>query len=228
MEMLPFSHEQFLGVFAAYNEAVWPAQIAAYLLGAAVCIALTRSSHRSGTLVAIGLGVMWLWTGVAYHVLQFARINPAAIGFGALFVLQGCVFLIAGARQQFRFAAGDRLRAWFGWGLIAYSMVLYPLIGFAAGAAYPRLPMFGITPCPVTLFTFGALLLACVRLPWWMLVIPFAWSLLGGTAAILLAVPQDWVLFFSGLALVPIALRNRQLARRNSPQGSVDPAQAQA
>lgn len=32
--MLPFTHEEFLGVFAAYNMAVAPMQIVAYLLAA--------------------------------------------------------------------------------------------------------------------------------------------------------------------------------------------------
>jgi len=30
--MLPFTREQLLAVFVAYNEAVWPAQVVAYLL----------------------------------------------------------------------------------------------------------------------------------------------------------------------------------------------------
>ena len=32
--MLPFTPEQFLGVFVNYNYAIWPIQIAAYALGA--------------------------------------------------------------------------------------------------------------------------------------------------------------------------------------------------
>ena len=32
---LPFAVEQFLGVFVAYNAAIWPEQIAAYTLGRA-------------------------------------------------------------------------------------------------------------------------------------------------------------------------------------------------
>ncbi|WP_298829772.1 hypothetical protein [uncultured Piscinibacter sp.] len=37
-----------------------------------------------------------LLTGVAYHGLFLARINPAALAFGALFVVQGLPFLVAG------------------------------------------------------------------------------------------------------------------------------------
>ncbi|TGQ38487.1 MULTISPECIES: DUF6064 family protein [unclassified Mesorhizobium] len=77
-----------------------------------------------------------------------------------------------------------------------YTAVLYPLIGMATGHTYPEMPMFGVTPCPVTIFTFGMLLLTTQRLPRWLLVIPFVfvWSLIGGSAAIALGVTQDWLL----------------------------------
>ncbi len=70
--------------------------------------------------------------------------------------------------------------------------------------------MFGIAPCPVTLFTFGVLLLTTAPVPRWLLIIPLAWSLLGGTAAFMLGVPQDWPLLFSGLTIVLLVLRDRQ------------------
>jgi hypothetical protein len=87
-------------------------------------------------------------------------------------------------------------------------LIVYPLLGLYAGHGYPRVPMFGITPCPLVLFTFGTLLLAS-RVPGWLLFVPAAWSLVGGSAAFLLGVPQDWPLLFSGLAAVPL-LRRRQ------------------
>lgn len=88
------------------------------------------------------------------------------------------------------------LAAWVGAAFLFYTAVLYPLIGMATGHTYPEMPMFGVTPCPVTIFTFGMLLLTTQRLPRWLLVIPFVfvWSLIGGSAAIALGVTQDWLL----------------------------------
>jgi hypothetical protein len=69
---------------------------------------------------------------------------------------------------------------------------------------------FGVTPCPVTIFTFGILLLTTQRVPRWLLVIPFVWSMIGGSAAILLGVMQDWLLLVSGfIAISLIVLRDR-------------------
>lgn len=216
--MLPFTHEQFAQVFAAYNAAVWPAQVVAYIVGLVVCVALARSTRRAASVAAFGLAAMWIWSGVAYHIAFFARINPAAYIFGALFVVQGLLLALAGASGRLEFGATDPLRRWSGSGLIIYALVFYPVVGIAAGATYPALPMFGITPCPVTLFTFGVLLLSSARVPWWMLLIPSVWSLIGGSAAFLLHVPQDWPLLLSALALVPIVRANRRLAA--APLGS--------
>ena len=87
---------------------------------------------------------------------------------------------------------------------MAYAAIAYPLIGVATGHRYPEMPMFGVTPCPVTIFTFGMLLLTMRPVPRWLLVIPFVWSLIGGSAAILLNVPQDWLLLVSGFIAVTI------------------------
>jgi hypothetical protein len=88
--------------------------------------------------------------------------------------------------------------------LILYACVLYTLLGLWAGHRYPEMPMFGVTPCPVTIFTFGVLLLTTAPVSRWLLVIPVIWSLIGGSAAFLLQVPQDWLLLFSGLSVIPL------------------------
>lgn len=201
--LLPFTQDQFLAVFAAYNLAVWPAQFVAYVLGLGMVLALLRPTRHSNRMVGAGLALMWGWTGVAYHALFFAPMNKAAHAFAALFVVQGLLFAHAALlRSDLRFARGHGPRAWLGWALIVYAALVYPLIGVASHG-YAAMPMFGITPCPVTLFSFGVLLLAQPPMPRRLLVIPLVWAMVGGSAAFLLAVPQDWPLLASGLLVVP-------------------------
>ena len=45
--MLPFTHEAFIDVFRVYNTAIWPAQVAAYPLGATVLLLLMRPTPRA-------------------------------------------------------------------------------------------------------------------------------------------------------------------------------------
>jgi hypothetical protein len=197
--MLPFTRDQFLALFVQYNEGVWPVQIGAYVLGLAMILLLFLPSRGRNRIIGTGLAAMWGWTGIVYFWRYFAPINPAADAFGALFVLQAALFLYSSAirgHEKFRVSYGGR--AWAGWSLI----------GYGSGHALVAVPMFGITPCPVTIFTLGLLLLARPT-AWWLYPIPLLWTLVGGSAAFLLDVPQDWVLLLSGVAALWVAVRCR-------------------
>ena len=209
--MLPFTEQQFFEVFAAYNTAVWPLQVFAYA-GAALCLwAVARPSSRMDRMASLILGLMWIATGAGYHFTWFAEINPAAALFGLAFVMQGVAFLSLGWRGSIAYGFRASPAAFTGLGYIAYSLLLYPLIAIGTGHAYPRLPMFGVTPCPLTLFSFGMLLVARPKPSLAVWVIPALWSLIGGSAAFLLGVTSDWPLLFGGvLALVLFGARTRR------------------
>jgi hypothetical protein len=59
--------------------------------------------------------------------------------------------------------------------------------------------VFGVAPCPTTIFTFGILMLAAGPLPLWLAAIPVIWAGIGGTAAVLLNVPEDLGLLVAGV-----------------------------
>jgi hypothetical protein len=211
--VLPFTREQFVAVFSDYNQAVWPVQIFAYGLGGLAVFLLFNRGQRSDRAIAAILAVMWAWTGVGYH-LFFAEINRAAYAFSAVFVVQAAILAYAGTwRRRIRFGIRDYPGAWIGVTFIAYAAALYPVIGVATGHRYPGLPMFGITPCPVTIFTFGMLLLTLRPPPSILFAIPVLWSLIGGSAAFLLGVPQDWLLLFSGVTAGALILHSRRAYR---------------
>ena len=228
MTVLPFGADQFFALFAEYNRAIWPAQIAAYLLGATALAMALRGRGRSSRLVVAILGAMWMWTGVAYHLLYFKAISPAALGFGAAFVLQGGIFAWMALRGPDLDFGRPRRTARFAFGLflVLYAAVLYPLLGHVVGHAWPAVPSFGVTPCPVAIFTFGLLLLARGRVPFWAVVVPALWAAIGGQAAFLLDVPQDWMLLVGGLGATAVLLRAawrqrpgfESLARRGTGQ----------
>lgn len=164
-----------------------------------------RGLWSDRTIAAI-LALMWAWTGFAYHLLFFATINKAAYAFFALFALQAAALAYAGIYRRIDFGVPPGPATWVGASFVIYAAVAYPLIGIAAGHHGSDLPMFGVTPCPVTIFTFGILLLTLRRLPIYLLVIPTLWSVIGGSAAFLLHVPQDWPLLLSSVVAVPIIL----------------------
>ena len=79
----------------------------------------------------------------------------------------------AGAyRDRLNFGFRADQAAWAGLLFVVYSAVVYPLIGISTGHHYSELPMFGVTPCPVTIFTLGILLLTTNQPSAYLLAIP--------------------------------------------------------
>jgi len=210
---IPFTVEQFFDIFEAYNSAIWPAQIAAYILGIAALALTFRDKDFSGRTVSVILALFWIWMGVLYHIIHFSVINPAARIFGLFYVLEGLLLLIIGAvlgRLSFRLTA--KPLPIVGTCFIFYAMIVYPILGMAFGHSYPRAPVFGVAPCPTTIFTFGLFLWAAKPVPGYLLMVPLIWAIIGMSAAVNLRVPQDYGLVVAGiLGTVLILVRNRKI-----------------
>lgn len=199
---LPFAREQFFDVFAAYNRGIFPLQLIAALLGLLILILAfaRRKMHRQ---LALGLlAVLWLLTGVGYHLLYFTAINKAAYLFGALFILQAGLLCAAAWRIEEAKLGRNLAATILGLASATYGVAGYPVL-VLLDHGYPRAPLFGVTPCPTTIFTFGVLLLLRPKVPRYLLIVPVLWGAVGGSAAVLLGVPQDYgllVALVGGLA----------------------------
>ena len=204
---LPFSTEQFFAVFAAYNAAIWPAQLIAYALGLAAVGALWADGRLGKRLILWVLALFWAWNGIAYHYAFFASVNPAAKLFAAMFVLQAALLAAAAlTRNELQFHAGRDVRSAVGLGFIVYALLVYEVLGYLAGHGLMRGPLFGVAPCPTTIFTIGMLLLARGAPVVLLSVVPVLWALIGTSAAVLLGVPEDFGLAAAaGTLLVALA-----------------------
>jgi hypothetical protein len=153
---LPFTPEQFLGVFAEYNDALWPAVIGFWLASLGVLVATWRKPTSYSRALTYLLAALWAWNAIAYHVWFFTRINPAAWLFGAVFALQAVLFMWAGARTRIEYFTSDGVMARVGASLTVYALT-YPFLTMAVGHQYPAAPTFGV-PCPTVILTIGLLL----------------------------------------------------------------------
>jgi hypothetical protein len=203
---LPFGTDQFLEVFRGYHAALPAAPWFLNLLGVALVAWAIRPGRSSARWIVLGLGVLWLWTGVVYHLVFFTRINRAAFLFGALFVVQGLLLV------RFALTSPDlttRVRAnpsgIAGAALVGYAWAVYPVLATIFGHRYPAMPTFGL-PCPTTIFTLGVMLWIRPHVPWHLLVIPAGWAVLGMSAAVALGMREDFGLVVSALIALPLLL----------------------
>lgn len=202
---LPFSPRDFLELFGRYNVAVWPAQLLLY--GIAALIVILVMQQERPRLVLLLLATLWLWAGLAYHIVFFSLINPAAPLFGIMFVAQAVILLwVTRDRGAATTQAHQPFAVHAGKALVAYALIGYPLLGYLAGHRYPETPTFG-TPCPTVIFTLGVLLWTRRELPWWIVAIPLAWTVIATSAAVQLSVLQDYGLAIAGLVSLIVLAR---------------------
>jgi hypothetical protein len=211
---IPFAIEQFLQVFENYNLAIWPMQIFAYLLGIAALFLVYGKKDVYGRIISAVLSFYWLWMGIVYHLIYFSSINKPAYAFGTLFIVQGLLLLIYGVFKS-NLSFSFKLDSYSITGSIfaLYAMVIYPIIGYLSGHSYPRSPGFGVAPCPTAIFTFGLLLYADKKVPIYVLVIPFIWSIIGFSAALSLRIREDFGLLVAGILGTFMIIYRRKIGR---------------
>ncbi len=213
----PFTADQFLGVFRAYNLGIFPMQIVFYLLGIAVVYLAVKPNPQSGKIISGMLAFFWLWMGLVYHVLYFTKINKAAYLFGIVFVLQGILFIIFGIfKNKLSFKFQSNRYGITGISLVLFALIVYPITGYFLGHTYPDSPTFGL-PCPTTIFTFGLLLLLVKPFSPGLLIIPLLWSVIGFMAVFQFGIVEDTGLLISGLITVSLLLiRDRKIFKKES------------
>lgn len=208
----PFTSEQFLEVFRNYNLAVFPMQIIFYLMALWIIYLIVKPNSKSDKIICSLVSFFWLWMGIVYHIIFFTTINKLAYVFGGFFIVQGILFLILGVVQdKFSFEFKKNKYGIIGLFFIAFSLIIYPILGLIFGHSYPNSPTFGL-PCPTTIFTFGVLLLYQKKCPISILIIPFIWSIIGLMAVFQFGILEDFSLIVASLTTVSLLLyRNRKL-----------------
>ena len=189
----PFTTSDFLEVFARYNRATSAVAFVLVMMALIAAFAVARQWRHRDRWASGVLGVLWVWAGVAFHLVFFADVNPTAMAFGVLFVVQGLAFFGLGVlRHEIVFHAQLRTaRGITGLLVMTYALVLYPLFSAAVGHRWPHAPTFG-APCPVDLFTLGLLLWTKSPVPRLLLIVPLGWAMVASAGAWEFEMHEDW------------------------------------
>ena len=159
--------------------------------------------------------MIWIFNGIVFHWIYFRPIYEPAGLFAVLWIVQGVLFLAHGAfRPRLSFRASRDIYTIFGFLLIAYSLLAYPVLGYLLRADLTYATWFGPFPCPVGAFTIGMLLLTDNRVPKNLVIIPLLWAV-GGVVPVLWGVTEDIGLVVGGtvgMALLFVRDFNRSRA----------------
>ena len=213
------SFPAFLSMFESFNRDIWPLQLFTIVLGVAMAIATAKRSRIADRTSAAGLGLIWIFVGAVFQWGYFRPIYEPAGLFAALWILQGLLFLTSGAfGARLSFTAARDGYAGFGFLLIAYALVAYPVLGYLLRSELTYATWFGPFPCPVAVFTIGMFLLTDAKVPKHLTIIPLLWAL-GGVVPLSWGVTEDIGLVVGGTVGI-VLLFVRDFRRPGHPRVS--------
>lgn len=189
-DLLLFSSRTYYRLFELHTLEWWPLPLVTFALGLVLFALVWHGGMRAGRLALVLLGAAWLWVAWAWQLQRYAPINWAADYFAWAWAAQGAL-LVAVAAFRRTGLAPRRLRL-TGLALLAFALVLYPLIAVALGRGWAQAEVFGMAPDPTVLATLGVLL--ALRLPAWAYGVPLAWCGISGATLWAMDSPEFWVM----------------------------------
>jgi hypothetical protein len=199
-DFLLFSPRTYYRLFELYNAAIWPMQIAALALGVLLLLLLLLlcPTRWRGSCVAALLAGCWLWIAWSYHLQHYATINWAAEYLAYGFAVEAMLLSFTGGiRDRLRFRAPSDPAGVCGFGMTAFAVVIFPLIGpLLLGRPWTQVEIFGVAPDPTAVATLGVLM-AAERAHWHLLVLPLLWCFVSGATL--------WTMASADAAIPPAA-----------------------
>ena len=203
------SIEQFFELVQSYNDTFWPVIGFTYLLGIIAIYLAYKKSELSDKIISGFLAFLWIWSGLIFWIATFgpypfSMFNVSIPGIWVLlgigFIIQGCLFIFFGIYKP-SLSFKTEFDSYFYLGLVfmLYAVFVYPVIGIITGHSYFDYLIFGIAPCPVTIFTFGFFLWTDKKFNILLIVFPLIYSLSGVIPLFLFEVFADLGLIIIGI-----------------------------
>lgn len=216
-DFLLFSARTYYRLFEIYNVAIWPAQLAAIVLGVAILVLLLRPAAEPprNRLIAAALAACWIWVAIAFHAHRYATINWAAVYFAWLFGCEAALWTwIAVGSRRLTFERPVDLGGRIGLGIFFFALAVMPLTAPLLGRGWRSAQVFGVAPDPTTLATLGLLLVSRGRGRGWLMVIPVIWSVISALTLLAMKSPEAWIPASSAAVVVILGARSAGKRRR--------------
>jgi hypothetical protein len=217
-DFLLFSPRTYYRLFELYNASIWPLQILALALGAALLVLLFTGAAWRGRATAAILAACWLWVAWGYLFKRYDTINWAASYFAVGFALEALLLAWTGlVRDRLGLRSGWDVASTAGRCMLLFALVGYPLIAPLAGRPWMQVEIFGLAPDPTAIATLG--FLATARQPHWLLlVIPLIWCAISAATLWTMQSPEAVIVVIAvALALVAAGWKSLAQPGQSSP-----------
>jgi len=215
---LLFSPRTYHRLFELYNQALWPSQLLAVAIGAAIAALLLTHLAQRDRIVAGLLAIAWLWVAWAFLYERYTQINWIAPWIAAAFALQALLLVAFGIGGGLRLEAAGGVRGSMAAALFALVVVGYPLLAPLSGRAWTTAEVFGLAPDPTALGTLAVLALARGRSRGWLSAIPLAACALGALTQRAMREPEQFVIVSVVLLGLLIGFRRSSPTARSEPR----------
>jgi len=201
--------ENWWSISERYNNAIFPVQIVIMVIGVILTYFLfAKPNTRTNNLMKAYLAFTFAWNGVVFFLI-FGKELPGTFLGAPLFIIIPVLFAVDMFTKKTEFklpnARWHKYLTVF-WVLCAF---LYPLIGLPLGHLYPRSCMFGVFPCPTTVFALALLAAAIPKVDKKVYILLLIWALPSvGKCFGVLDLYEDCVLFVAGVYGLIMLVKN--------------------
>lgn len=190
-DLLLFSPEVYFSSIAFYNQTIWPLPLLAIGISLLFFWFTLKLEHKTPTTAMFILALGWAWCGAIYHLKFYQQINWMAFYYGWMFIAQSVLMMVwllkvwllkpeqeRASHSEDQIAPNSKWQRTIGKILIGLSVFALPFIGLIDGPNIKASLLLGLSPAPTLLATFG-LKLVSEKTPWWLLIIPISFSIIG-------------------------------------------------
>lgn len=188
-----FSARAYYELFAHINLRLWPFQVGVLAAGVLLAVLFLRGGARRSVAGAVLLAATWGGVAGVYFLNEYATIHTFARWFAAAFGIEAVLLLLVGASRRCMTEQEIPVSRAIGGGvLMAFALLIEPLLAPVTGRPWSQAELFALAPDPTVAFTFGALLTLSAR--WWAWPIPALWTLYDAMTLRVLRAPEWAVL----------------------------------
>ena len=213
--------EDWWSTVGAYNNAIFPMQIITMVAGITLTYFLfAKPNTTTNNLMKAYLAFTFAWNGIVFFLI-FGRELPGIFLGAPLFIVTAVLFAADIFTKKTTFKLPDprwhKFLTIF-WILCAF---LYPLIGLPLGYYYPETCVFGVFPCPTTVFALALLAAATPKVDKKAYILLLIWALPSvGKCLGALGLYEDCVVFVAGVYSSIMLVKNRKVIGKDGREKS--------